>query len=260
MDVNLNLYKSFYYVAFYKSFTVAADKLLTSQPSLSYNVKKLEEEMDIILLTRRNGDIKLTEEGELLFESLENVFNELRYIETSIMNSRLFDGTIHIAVRPLIASTLLWKCLKTFKDKYPRVKINITIRTSHAIYERLDSKRTDLIIDHLPMKEFKTKVEQINLTTYHNNFICSREFFDKYINKPIITFQELSELPLALPFKTRRRRELDTIAGYEGVKLISAMESYESDYIYQAIRENYCVAYIASEAVKDKLASGEFVD
>ena len=59
MNINLNLYKYFYEVAKHDSFTKAAEELMISQPSLSYSVKVLEEQLDYKLFNRNKGKILL---------------------------------------------------------------------------------------------------------------------------------------------------------------------------------------------------------
>ena len=64
MNINLNLYKYFYEVAKYNSYTKAANALMISQPSLSYSVKVLENQLNTKLFTKNNNKIQLTESGK----------------------------------------------------------------------------------------------------------------------------------------------------------------------------------------------------
>lgn len=60
---NFNLYRSFYAVAITGSFSEAARLLYVSQPSLSYNVKQLEEQLNVNLFYRKVNSVSLTNEG-----------------------------------------------------------------------------------------------------------------------------------------------------------------------------------------------------
>ena len=67
----LNLFKIFYYVAKYKSFTKAAECLFITQPAISQSVKKLEEQLNVELFKRKNKGVELTEAGEVVYHYSE---------------------------------------------------------------------------------------------------------------------------------------------------------------------------------------------
>ena len=77
-NIDLNLYKIFYVVAKYESFSKAANELYVSQPAISYSIKKLEEELNTKLFIRLNTGIKLTDAGEKLKFYVENALNNSR--------------------------------------------------------------------------------------------------------------------------------------------------------------------------------------
>ena len=64
MDISYDYYRTFYYVAKYKSFTGAAEALLNSQPNITRTMKKLEKELGCTLFVRQRHGIALTPEGE----------------------------------------------------------------------------------------------------------------------------------------------------------------------------------------------------
>ena len=74
-DVNLNLYRSFYYVAKYNGFTNASIAISLSQSTLSNNIKKLEEELNTTLFKRIGTKIKLTEDGENIYLKLKQIYD-----------------------------------------------------------------------------------------------------------------------------------------------------------------------------------------
>lgn len=68
MNINLNLYKYFFEVAKRLSYTKAAESLMVSQPSLSYSIKVLEEQLNQKLFRKENNKIILTDYGNMLYE------------------------------------------------------------------------------------------------------------------------------------------------------------------------------------------------
>lgn len=71
MDINLEYYKIFYYVAGRQSITLAAAELSISQPAVSQAVKHLEEALSCALFVRTSKGVRLTKEGEMLFSYVE---------------------------------------------------------------------------------------------------------------------------------------------------------------------------------------------
>ena len=85
-NIDFNMYKVFYAVAEYESFSKAAEKLHITQPTLSRQIADLEEELGVTLLTRTTRTITLTEEGEFLRKRAEEIcrrkYEKARYSVT----------------------------------------------------------------------------------------------------------------------------------------------------------------------------------
>ena len=77
MAANFEYYKIFYYVAKYRNITQAAKILLNNQPNLTRAIKTLESELGCPLFIRNNRGMKLTPEGERLFEHIRIAFERI---------------------------------------------------------------------------------------------------------------------------------------------------------------------------------------
>ena len=73
--MNLELYKSFCYVARYGSISKASEYLYITQPAVSRAIKQLEKDMKCALFIRTPKGVKLTQEGEILYQYIEQAFN-----------------------------------------------------------------------------------------------------------------------------------------------------------------------------------------
>ena len=90
---NFNLYRSFYAVANTGSFSEVARLLFFSQPSLSYNVKQLEEQLNTNLFYRKTNGISLTYEGEKILDYIKNAFNSIIQVEKILSeNNKMKNG------------------------------------------------------------------------------------------------------------------------------------------------------------------------
>ena len=119
-----------------RSFTKAAARLGTSQSSLSHTVKRLEERLDLRLLTRTTRNVSPTEVGEKLAAtlrpSLDNIENELRGL--SVFRSRP-AGLVRINSSRKAAMDILYPKLAPIMKEYPDIRIEISI----------DAKWTDIV-------------------------------------------------------------------------------------------------------------------
>lgn len=70
-DINLELYRVFYTVAKNKSITQTAEELNVSQPAISHSIKQLEKKLNGRLFLRQSKGMKLTEQGELIFDHVK---------------------------------------------------------------------------------------------------------------------------------------------------------------------------------------------
>ena len=84
MNIDYDYYRRFYYVAKYRNLSLVAKLLNTNQPNLSKLMNKLEEQMGCKLMIRTNKGIKLTEEGERLYNHVAIAYNELRAAEAEL--------------------------------------------------------------------------------------------------------------------------------------------------------------------------------
>ena len=156
MDINLELYKVFYYVAYKKSFSSAAKKLFISQSAVSQAIRQLEQKLDCSLFFRNTKRVTLTHEGQALFTYIEQAFNFIKSGEKMLvdMNS-LVSGEIMIGASDTICKYYLIPYFKIFNEKYPGIKIKVTNRTSSKCIDLLKNGSVDFSVVNIPLtKEF----------------------------------------------------------------------------------------------------------
>ena len=105
-NFNLNLFK-YYYVVYYQGFTNASKELNIAQSSLSYNVKKLEEQLNMQLIIRGRKQFELTDDGHNLYEIIKTVFSSLerniaQFHDDNTIYSELTIGVRHSIFHPIL--------------------------------------------------------------------------------------------------------------------------------------------------------------
>lgn len=122
-----------------RHFGRAAAMAHVSQPTLSAQLQKLEDELGAPLFDRRKQPILPTEEGKALIEQARIVLNEVRRLEA--MADRESDdlaGEFHLGVIPTVAPFLLPLFLNRFSQSYPRVELYVEELPTDRLIEKLD--------------------------------------------------------------------------------------------------------------------------
>lgn len=129
------------------SFSAAAEKCFVTQPSLSMQIKNLEEELGIVLLDRTRKPVVPTNAGEaVLRQARETVkaFEAIREIVANLKND--VSGTLRLGIIPTIAPYLLHRLIPDFTKKYPKVDLIIREMKSRDIIHALRHDMLDAAI------------------------------------------------------------------------------------------------------------------
>jgi len=135
-----------------RHFGRAAAMANVSQPTLSAQLQKLEDELGVPLFDRRKQPILPTEEGKALIEQARVVLNEVRRLEV-LANREADDlsGEFRLGVIPTVAPFLLPLFLEGFSRLYPRVELFVEELRTDRIIEELDRDRLDAGILATPL-------------------------------------------------------------------------------------------------------------
>ena len=147
MDISYDYYRTFYYVAKYKSFTGAAEALLNSQPNITRTMKKLEKELGCTLFVRQRHGIALTPEGEKLYAHISVAFEHISYGEQEIARDKsLQSGIVTIAASEIALHCILLPTLKEFRNTYPGIHIRILTHSTPQAMDMLKRGLADFAI------------------------------------------------------------------------------------------------------------------
>lgn len=140
-------------VAEHQNFTKAAQKVFVTQPTLSMQIQKLEEELDVLIFDRSKKPIELTETGRKIVEQARNIVNESDRIQDIVDQQKGFvGGLFRLGIIPTIMPTLLPMFLKSFIKKYPKVRLKIEELHTEAIIEKLEEGHLDAAIAATPLE------------------------------------------------------------------------------------------------------------
>ncbi len=140
-------------VAEYRNFTLAAQKSFVTQPTLSMQVQKLEDELSVQIFDRGKKPIGITEVGQKIVTQAKNIVNEANRIKDIVDQDKGFiGGEFVLGIIPTIMPTLLPMFLKTFITKYPKVNLIIKEQSTEQLIRNLQEGHIDAAIAATPLE------------------------------------------------------------------------------------------------------------
>ena len=140
-------------VAEYQNFTTASEKCFVTQPTLSMQIQKLEDELQVKIFNRKKKPIQLTTIGEKLIEQAKVIVDESNRISDIVDQQKGYiGGEFKLGIIPTVISTLLPLFLKSFLKKYPKVNLIIEELTTQEIVKKLTEGHIDAGIAATPLE------------------------------------------------------------------------------------------------------------
>ena len=137
-----------------RHFGRAAEKCFVSQPTLSVAVKKLEEELGVILFERSPQEVRVTPIGERIVAQAERVLSETAQLgEIAAAGKDPLAGPMRVGVIYTIAPWLLPRLVPLIKERAPAMPMILEENFTHRLIEKLKSTELDLAILALPVEE-----------------------------------------------------------------------------------------------------------
>jgi DNA-binding transcriptional LysR family regulator len=134
-------------VAAEKSFTKAAETLFISQPSLSKQIKTLENRLGIILLNRENNKLSLTESGKVFLHYSERILALCEESCRALNDVKNGDrGNLTIGASQTIGTYLMPRVLALFAQHYPQINIKVQVDSTRIIAKKVLNQEIDIAV------------------------------------------------------------------------------------------------------------------
>ncbi|MGY4383279.1 LysR family hydrogen peroxide-inducible transcriptional activator [Pedobacter sp. UYP24] len=174
----------------YRSFVGAAEKCFVTQPTLSMQVQKLEEMLDVKIFDRSKQPVTPTEIGTQVIEQARIILQESLKIK-ELISSQQQDvvGELKVGIIPTIAPYLLPKVIAAMMEKYPQLKLMIWEYTTEDIIHHLKTGVLDCGILATPLAD--TNIEEFPL--YYENFVTYISKNSRLYKKKTIDADDLED-------------------------------------------------------------------
>lgn len=252
MNVNYELYKTFYSVAKNKNITKAAHELMISQPAVSKSIKTLEDQVGCTLFIRNKYGVSLTEEGETFYKNIKPAIEMIEHAEETLQETLNLDyGTLSIGVSNTLTRKYLLPYIKKFHEQYPRIKIKISTSPTFELITQARNGLIDFIILNLPY-QLPSDFKETTLKEVNDCFIASKDW--KELKGKTIPLKEMNNYPLILIAKgSNTRIFLDDFCEKNNIMLSPEMELASHSLVTAFTKIGLGIGYATKEFLKKDL-------
>lgn len=142
----------------HRHFVLASEKCFVTQPTLSMQIQKLEEELGVKIFDRTKQPVIPTEIGASIIAQARVTLREAEMIRQLIADQKdTMTGEIRIGIIPTLAPYLLPSLFKNISEKYPQVKLIIKETITEEVIQELKNNRLDCGIVVTPLKDISIK-------------------------------------------------------------------------------------------------------
>ena len=194
MNVNMDYYRIFYYVAKYGNFTKAARTLGNSQPNVTRAMNCLEQQLQCSLFIRTNRGVQLTPEGERLYVRVSAAMTQLFAAEEELGDSGgLSRGSISIGATETALNIFLLEKLKSFHMKYPGIRLKLYNHSTPQAVEAVKSGKIEFAVVTTPV-EMKPPLKKIVLQSFREILVGGKTF--TAFGSQVLSLAEVKNYPM----------------------------------------------------------------
>ncbi len=219
-QITLKQLEAFAFVVDTGTFRAAASALGTTQPNISSRIAALETALDVTLLYRDAGSVRLTTKGEELLERTRETLRAGEALLEAAGRQELIEERLRLGVTELVACTWLQPFLRDLRREYPNLRVELEVDLSRRIEERLQEREIDLAFQNAPFDARMTGQRKLASEAYF--WVANKEVsqslaggtsVDRFFERAVLTHARHTAAGRAL-------HELATTRGYDASKII----------------------------------------
>jgi len=127
----------------HRSFSLAAEHCLVTQPSLSQQIKKLERELGVLIFDRSTNPVRPTDVGRGVIRQARQVLGEMERLRALVSGEGEVTGELHVGVLPTLAPRILIHFLTELTARHPGLRLRVAEKQTDGIMEGLQSGELD---------------------------------------------------------------------------------------------------------------------
>lgn len=259
MNVNLEYYRIFYYVAKYQNFTRAARAMGNSQPNITRAMNLLEQEIHCTLFIRTNRGVRLTPEGEKLYIRVSAAMEQLQTAEEELHESSgLEHGTISIGASETALNIYLLEKLRTFHMEYPGIRLKIYNHSTPQAVQAVKNGEIDFVVVTTPT-DVETPLKKVDLYSFQEILVGGKTFMA--LGSQELSLAEVQNYPfICLGRETQTWKFYQQIFERHGLELMPDTEVATTDQILPLVKNELGMAFLPEAMAREAIEKGEIIE
>ncbi len=255
--MDLRSLSTFIQIAELGNFTRAAEKLGYSQPTVSFQIKQLEQELGVKLFDRVGHTVSLTDDGRVILVYAQKICRMAQ--EMALGASQNFEpaGIVRVAMADSLCAPLILEKFAKFRALYPQISIKITTAGTSELFRLLDHNEVDIVCTldaHIYNTAYIIRTEE----KIDAHFVCSAEH--PLARKKNLTIDELLGEPFLLTEKGMSYRGLlDQRLAKDSKEIHPVLELGSPDIICRLVEENLGISFLPDYVTEQSVRNGTIV-
>ena len=247
----------FIQVAELKNFTKAGKKLGYSQPTVSFQIKQLEEELGTKLFDRIGHTVTLTEAGHHALEYAQTICRMSEEMIQGAGRDNAAKGVVKIGLPDSLCTPFIVGRFEDFRRDYPEISLEVTNAGTDTMFHLLDHNQVDIICT-LDSPIYDTNYVLAHEEKIGTSFVVSVD--NPLASKKKVSIKEILEENVILTEKGMSyRRLLDERLAKDGLEINPMLEIGRTDLICNMVADNMGISFLPDFVTEDGVRSGKLV-
>lgn len=182
----------------HSNFTKAAGELHIAQPAVSMAIRKLEEELDLVLFNRQEKRISLTAEGEIFLGHAQRILEGVKAAETEMAELHgLEKGEVRVGIPPMLSAYFFPRIIRDFVGRFPNLRLSVLGEGAWRIQRMIGEGELDMGViaggtfpENLEVRRFLREEVVVAVPAGHPFAGRERVSFAEFTREPLVFYKE----------------------------------------------------------------------
>lgn len=239
------------------SFTKAAEKLGYSQPTVSFQIRQLEQELGVRLFDRIGHTVSLTDAGRDALAYAQKICHMSQEMALGAHGRQEISGEVRLAMADSLCEPIFMGAFAEFRKKYPKVSVHVTTAGTDEMFRLLDHNEVDVVCT-LDRHIYNATYVIAHEEKIGVHFVVSAK--NSLAEKEEITLQEILEQPFLLTEKGMSYRKiLDEFLASHSLEIRPVLEIGRTDLITSLVEANAGTSFLPDYVTERSVRDGKMV-
>lgn len=255
--MDLRALQIFIEVAELGSFTRAGARLGYSQPTVSFQIRHLEQELGVPLFDRIGHTVSLTDAGREALDYAQRICNLSREMAGGSVRSRTLSGVIRIGMADSLCHPLIVRQFGRFRQQYPGIDLHIYDAGTGELFRMMDHNEVDLICT-MDSRVFDTSYITVQEEAVGTHFVAAAS--NPLAGRKQTPLNALLKQPFLLTEKGMSyRRLLDEQLAARSLEVRPVLETARADLICELVAQDMGISFLPDYVTEGDVRAGRLV-